>query len=297
MTEQLAPAAEQRAPERPTPALYDPPDIPGKGPTDWMGGWKWGLFAPLILLGLAVAIRVYQAFAVFPWGLDSSTTQFFWMWRMLVVAFLLGVGIFTVVWWRWILQTAKSLPQRISRREEVRRIAVFWGLVGATSVNLYIEASFWPNQDGAFHQTLVRDTAFTVSHIPMFYLFFPLGVTLAVGTYLYGRTRIPAVYGPDKGFPWSFFLLISATVTEVAQVAMNEWGHSVNLGNAGAEEFFAVWFHWPFVLYGWLASGIFALWGETILRLYAIEDEEAADARDTVPAPAASSTAPVRGGS
>jgi methane/ammonia monooxygenase subunit C len=262
-----------------------------------MGGWKWGLFAPLILLGLAVAIRVYQAFAVFPWGLDSSTTQFFWMWRMLVVAFLLGVGIFTVVWWRWILQTAKSLPQRISRREEVRRIAVFWGLVGATSVNLYIEASFWPNQDGAFHQTLVRDTAFTVSHIPMFYLFFPLGVTLAVGTYLYGRTRIPAVYGPDKGFPWSFFLLISATVTEVAQVAMNEWGHSVNLGNAGAEEFFAVWFHWPFVLYGWLASGIFALWGETILRLYAIEDEEAADARDTVPAPAASSTAPVRGGS
>ena len=166
-------------------------------------------------------------------------------------------------------------------------------LIGATSVNLYIEASFWPNEDGAFHQTLVRDTAFTVAHIPMFYLFFPLGVTLAVGTYLYGRTRIPAVYGADKGFPWSFFLLISATVTEVAQVAMNEWGHSVNLGNAGAEEFFAVWFHWPFVLYGWLAGGIFALWGETILRLYAIEDEEAADARDTAPAPQPSTSAPV----
>ena len=48
-------------------------------------------------VALAVAIRVYQAWAVFPWGLDSSTTQFFWMWRMLVVAFLLGVGIFTVL--------------------------------------------------------------------------------------------------------------------------------------------------------------------------------------------------------
>jgi methane/ammonia monooxygenase subunit C len=212
---------------------------------------------------------------------------------MLVVVFLLGVGIFTVLWWRWILQTGRELPARFSRREEVRRIAVFWGLIGATSVNLYIEASFWPNEDGAFHQTLVRDTAFTVAHIPMFYLFFPLGVTLAVGTYLYGRTRIPAVYGPDKGFPWSFFLLISATVTEVAQVAMNEWGHSVNLGNAGAEEFFAVWFHWPFVLYGWLASGIFALWGETILRLYVIEDEEAADTQDTAPKPVPSTTAPV----
>jgi hypothetical protein len=47
------------------------------------------------------------------------------------------------------------------------------------------------------------------------------------------------------------------------------------------------------VLYGWLASGIFALWGETILRLYVIEDEEAADAHDTAPKPAPSTTAPV----
>jgi methane/ammonia monooxygenase subunit C len=256
---------------------------PGRGPTDWMGGWRWGLYFPLILIGVAVAFRIYQAFYTFPIGLDSSTMDFFWHWRMAVVASLLGVGIFTLVWWRWILQSARDLPQKISRNEEVRRIAVFWGLVGATSVNLYIEASFWPNEDGAFHQTLVRDTAFTVAHIPMFYLFFPLGVTLTVGTYLYGRTRLPAVYGPDKGFPWSFFLLIAATVTEVAQVAMNEWGHSVNLGNAGAEEFFAVWFHWPFVWYGWLAGGIFALWGETILRLYTLEDEQVAEERDTAP--------------
>jgi len=32
-------------------------------------------------------------------------------------------------------------------------------------------------------------------------------------------------------------------------------------------------FHWPFVAYGWLASGMFAVWGETILRLLAIEKE------------------------
>jgi methane/ammonia monooxygenase subunit C len=30
-------------------------------------------------------------------------------------------------------------------------------------------------------------------------------------------------------------------------------------------------FHWPFVAYGWLASGMFAVWGETILRLFQIE--------------------------
>ena len=50
---------------------------------------------------------------------------------------------------------------------------------------------------------------------------------------------------------------------------MNEWGHSLWI----TEEFFATPFHWPFVTYGWLASGIFALWAETLIRLLTIEAE------------------------
>jgi methane/ammonia monooxygenase subunit C len=83
------------------------------------------------------------------------------------------------------------------------------------------------------------------------------------------------VYGAEKGFPWSFFFLIAASVTEMAQVAMNEWGHSLWI----TEEIFAVPFHWPFVWYGWLAAGIFALWAETAIRLFGIE-KEAEDAAD-----------------
>jgi methane/ammonia monooxygenase subunit C len=139
-------------------------------------------------------------------------------------------------------------------------------------VCLYIEASFFPNQDGAWHQTAVRDTAFTPSHIPMFYIFFPLGITMTIGTYLYGRTRLPNIYGAAKGFPWSFALLIAASVTEMGQVAMNEWGHSLWI----PEEFFAAPFHWPFVFYGWLAAGIFALWAETLIRMLTIEGDAAA---------------------
>jgi methane/ammonia monooxygenase subunit C len=246
-----------------------------------LGGWSWGIYSILILLALTAVFRIYDGIAL--WNspqlaaLDSSTTYFAIFFRGWTALCIISVGLIALLWWGWILRSANDLPEArgmvISHREEVRRIAVFWSMIGMISVNLYIEASFWPNMDGAYHQTLVRDTAFTVAHIPMFYFFFPLGVVLAVGTYLYGRTRLPAIYGADKGFPWSFFLLISATVTEVAQVAMNEWGHSINLGGAGAEEFFAVWFHWPFVLYGWLAGGIFALWGETIIRLYTIEDD------------------------
>jgi len=146
---------------------------------------------------------------------------------------------------------------------------LFWGLIAATCVVLYFMASFFPNQDGVWHQTAVRDTALTPSHIVMFFWAFPLGITMTVGCYLYGRTRLPAIYSPDKGFPWSFGLLIAASVTEMMQVAMNEWGHSLWI----TEEIFAAPFHWPFVTYGWLASGIFALWAESLGRLLQIEDE------------------------
>ena len=49
---------------------------------------------------------------------------------------------------------------------------------GATSAVLYYMASFFPNSDGAWHQTAVRDTAFTPPHIVMFYCAFPLGITM-----------------------------------------------------------------------------------------------------------------------
>ena len=53
------------------------------------------------------------------------------------------------------------------------------------------------------------------------------------------------------------------------QIAFNEWAHSLWI----TEEIFAAPFHWPFVFYGWLAAGIFALWGETIVALLGIEAE------------------------
>ncbi len=258
--------------DEPQQSPQEPEFREGRGPIDWLGGWRTGIVAPLALLAVAIGLRIYQQFFAWKSGLDSSSHAFTLEWRTVLVGGLLGVGIVTLVWWGWLLRSAKNIAYKVSHDEEIRRIAVFWGLVGATSVCLYIEASFFPNQDGAWHQTAVRDTAFTPSHIPMFYIFFPLGITMTIGTYLYGRTRLPNIYGPAKGFPWSFALLIAASVTEMGQVAMNEWGHSLWI----PEEFFAAPFHWPFVFYGWLAGGIFALWAETLIRMLTIEGDAAA---------------------
>lgn len=259
----------------------------GRGPIDWLGGWSWLFIGSFLLSGSFIALRVYQQ--KFAWykeyGLDAASDGFKTYWFSLFVGEMVLVTIITLAWWGWLIKSGQTLATKadakpISKAEEVRRIAVFWGLIGATCVTLYFMASFFPNQDGVWHQTAVRDTALTPSHIVMFFWAFPLGITMTVGTYLYGRTRLPKIYSPDKGFPWSFFLLISASVTEMMQVAMNEWGHSLWI----TEEIFAAPFHWPFVTYGWLASGIFALWAESLGRLLQIEDEIEEERQATGPA-------------
>ena len=187
-------------------------------------------------------------------GIDASSPGFNDTYRALFYGEVIAATVATLWWWTYLVRKGKQIVDvPVSHEVEVRRIAKFWGLISTTSVELTIMASFWPNMDGAWHQTAVRDTALTPAHIPMFFLFFPIGITLTVGTYLYGRYWLPKVYGAENGFPWSFFLLISASVTEMAQVAMNEWGHSLWI----TEEIFAVPFHWPFVLYGWLLCALF----------------------------------------
>jgi len=247
------------------------------GAISWWGGWRTCWVGCTSFIAVAVLIRIWQQFTALDAGLDSSSRAFTTQYRTLFVAEVLAVTIGTLTWWSFLVRKGREVVKvKASHEEEVRRIAVFWGLVGTASVIIYLAASFFPNQDGAWHQTLIRDTALTPNHIPMFFLFFPLATTITVGTYLYGRYWLPAVYGAEKGFPWSFFFLIAAAVTEMSQVAMNEWGHSLWI----TEEIFAVPFHWPFVFYGWLAAGIFALWAETVIRLFQIENEIAQPATE-----------------
>jgi methane/ammonia monooxygenase subunit C len=242
-----------------------------RNPTDWSIGWKSLFWGSALVMGANIFLWFLDYEFAFSAGLNSASREFTLYYRTLFWGELITLGVFTGIWYGWLIRTGREMAnQPFSRPEEVRRIAVLWSIIGVTSLSIYIEASFWPNWDGAWHQTLVRDTALTPTHIPMFYFFFPLSVVLALGAYIYGNSRIPALYSRDKGFPWSFFLLIAAAVLECMEVAFNEWGHSLWI----SEEFFAVPFHWPFVAYGWLASGMFAVWGETILRLYEIEKAE-----------------------
>jgi len=256
--------AVQRAPKRGAPPATDPL----YGPVGWLGGWASLFYGSALIILANTFLWVWDYNFNFLYGLDSSTPGFASHYRTIFWAELIVIGLLAGIWFGWLVRTGREMEgKQPDPAEETRRIAVLWSLIGMTSLSAYIEASFWPNWDGAWHQTMVRDTALTPAHIPMFYFFFPLTIVLAIGSYLWGRWRLPAVYSTSFGFPWSFFLLITASVLEMIQVAFNEWGHSLWI----SEEFFATPFHWPFVFYGWLAGGMFAVWGETILRLFEVD--------------------------
>ena len=93
------------------------------------------------------------------------------------------------------------VTKEVAHSEEVRRIAVFWGLIGITCVILYIMASFLSNQDGSWHQTAVRDTALTPAHIPMVFLFFPSGSPSPSGPTSTTATGCRRCTGPRRASP------------------------------------------------------------------------------------------------
>lgn len=242
------------------------------GPTDWLGGWRALLVFYAVLTLIVIGFTAWS----FTWwwaGFDKTLPAFHTYWLRLWQAEILADFVIAAVWWGWLIRSGRALAKQavVTTAEKVWRTAVFWGYIGLTSAWLWFMAGYWPNWDGAWHQTLVRDTALTPPHITMFYFAFPMGIVITVATYLYGITRLPEVYGLRKGVHWAFLLLIGASILETMQVAFNEFGHAW----AVVEEIFAIWYHWPFVTYGWLAGGIFALWGETILHLYRIEKEHA----------------------
>ncbi len=125
-------------------------------PTDWSVGWKplfWGI-------GLVMASNVFLWFwnywYMFTAGLDSASWEFTLYYRSLFWAELVILGVFAGGWLGWLIRTGREMEGKpVERAEQVRRVAILWSLIGVTSFAIYLEASFWPNWDGSWHQTMV----------------------------------------------------------------------------------------------------------------------------------------------
>lgn len=244
----------------------------GAGSAETRGAMTTFVRGAIGVLALVVGLRIYQGRFAFSYGLDSTSPGYNQFWFSLFAIEVVAVIAAAVLWWPRLARGCKACEAeraatgRVSARHEIGHIMTLWALLAALCGILYLEGSFFAEQDAAWHQVVIRDTALTPSHIPLFYAAFPLGVVLSVGSYLYARATLPELF-KKRGFPVSFLLLISGAVLEVGQVAINEWGHSQWI----QEEIFSVPFHWGFVLFAYALAGIFAVWFQTATRVLELQ--------------------------
>jgi methane/ammonia monooxygenase subunit C len=213
-----------------------------------------GMWIGLALLNVFyLIVRIYEQ--VYGWraGLDSFAPEFqtYWMsilWTEIPLELISGLGLAGYLW-----KTRTRDFSLVTPREEMRRLAVaiYWG------------ASFFTEQDGTWHMTVIRDTDFTPSHIIEFYMSYPIYSIIAVGAFFYARTRIPYF---AQGYSLAFLIVAIGPFMIIPNVGLNEWGHTFWF----MEELFVAPLHWGFVFFGWMALGVFGVVLQILGRVHSL---------------------------
>jgi methane/ammonia monooxygenase subunit C len=190
---------------------------------------------PAMLAGAALYIvfygwvRWYEG--VYGWsaGLDSFAPEFetYWM-NFLYIEMVLEV-ITASVLWGYIWKTRDRKVMSITPREELRRHFTHWVWLVMYGIAIYYGASYFTEQDGTWHQTIVRDTDFTPSHVIEFYLSYPIYIITGVSAFLYAKTRLPTY---QKGLPLQYLVSVIGPFMILPNVGLNEWGHTFNTGSS-----------------------------------------------------------------
>ena len=142
---------------------------------------------------------------------------------------------------------------------------------------VFIGASFFAEQDATWHQTVVRDTSFTPSHIMLFYGSFPLFIILGIAAYLYTRTRLPR-FAARHSLP--FLIAVTGPFMLLPVVGYNEWAHSYWI----LEERFAAPVHAAFMLFAWTGLGLGGLLLQLCDYIYELTTGKAQSYEKGVPA-------------
>lgn len=220
----------------------------------------------LLVLALAVFSMWYQQTFAHAYGMDSHDPVFdvYWM-RFLYIE--LGVEVVAAAGvWSYIWMTRDRNLAALAPATEMKRYFSFVMFLGVYTFAAYWAASYFAEQDGAWHQVVIRDTSFTPSHIIIFYLTFPLYIIMGVGAYLYAMTRLP-LYA--KGISVPLALAVVGPFLILPNVGLNEWGHAFWF----MEEFFGAPLHWGFVVLGWAALGLGGVLMQIMFRLSHLSDK------------------------
>ena len=214
--------------------------------------WKGTLLIVIAMVSVVGAYRWYTHEYSFTVGLDYFDPEFstYWMSLFWAQIILFSAALVIGAPWVWFSRPkdphAAMTPQRELGVYYLMTSILVVGVIGVLVVlGLFVEA------DAAWHQTTIRDTDFTPTHIGLFYFVIPaMSVAIIIGA-IWVHTRMPDFVG-RVSVP--FFLVMMAPVGMLPNLGFNEWGHTFFY----AEELFAAPIHWGFVVLAW---GFFAAAG------------------------------------
>lgn len=210
----------------------------------YLSGANMAIFGFLLVCSAMAAWRIYQGLFSWKYGMDSTAPEFDMYWMNLMY---FNLGTITLGWigtWSYLWFTRDRHLDQLAPREELRRYfnLILWLFVYAFVV--YFAGSFFAEQDASWHQTVVRDTSFTPSHIILFYGTMPFYVLFGVGSFIYATTRLPK-FAANVSIP--LLLVVVGPGLILPNLGYNEWGHAFWL----MEEWFTAPLHWGFVVLGW----------------------------------------------
>lgn len=233
----------------PTKAATQEASAAEKSASAWVRPATFGI---VFLTVFYMLYRIYQGWAGWEYGLDSTSQEFQTYWMNLMFAQLIIVPTLAIIWWSYLWFTRDTNLEAVAPAEELRRYFVLLGLICVYTFAVYWGASYFAEQDGSWHQTVMRDTSFTPSHIGIFYLSFPVYISCGVAALIYSITRLPRF---SRNISIPFVIAVAGPFMILPNVGFNEFGHAFWI----MEEWFTAPLHWGFVALGWTALGVFGL--------------------------------------
>lgn len=206
-------------------------------------------FGIVVLAVIYAGLRVYQQLFAWQTGLDSTSDEFnrYWMTLVKIEVPLIFGSAFAI--WLYLWFTRDRDLSAVAPAIELRRYFYFSLWLVAYTFAIYFIGSFFAEGDAVWHQTVIRDTAFTPSHNVLFYACIPLYILLSVGGFIYATTRLPAF---SRGVSVAHALAVLGPALILPNLGFNEWGHAYWL----TEEIFSHPLHWGFVVLAWPALAL-----------------------------------------
>ena len=119
------------------------------------------IIGTLAICTFYVCVRIYEQ--VFGWyaGLNSFAPEFttYWMTILYIEEPVDLISFLALVGWMW--KTRDKDVANVQPREEMRRIMNLLCSILIYGVAIYWGASYFTEQDGTWHMTVIRDTDFT----------------------------------------------------------------------------------------------------------------------------------------